>query len=425
MRRLAFILCMALMPGLWAGSTCAAEMTPAQQHIARAEKRVRNRPGSTPGYNDLAIAFARRARETGDPSFYTKARQALSKSFQIAPDNFEGRKARTWVLLGMHEFSAALAEAKKLSREMPDDLQVYGYLADAHVELGNYREAEEAAQWMLDMRPGAIPGLTRAAYLRELFGDIEGALELMNTAFTQTSPNEVEDRAWILTQMAHLDSSRGKLDYAEQLLNAALRLFPDYHYALGQQAQLRIMQGRFAEAIALQKKRYAIAPHPENLFEVAQALERAGQKQAAATAYAEFARAARTEMNSLDNANRELIYYFLGAGNSPAEALRVAELEISRKRDVYTLNAYAWALYRLGRYAEARTQIKAALSVGIRDANMLYRAGAIEAKLKNHKAAKQFFEQSLETNTRSDSASAARSALAQLSAVRTSHGATR
>ena len=31
---------------------------------------------------------------------------------------------------------------------------------------------------MLDMRPGNVPGLTRAAYLRELFGDHERAVEL-------------------------------------------------------------------------------------------------------------------------------------------------------------------------------------------------------------------------------------------------------
>ena len=31
---------------------------------------------------------------------------------------------------------------------------------------------------MLDLRPGNLPGLTRAAYLRELFGDLDGSVEL-------------------------------------------------------------------------------------------------------------------------------------------------------------------------------------------------------------------------------------------------------
>jgi hypothetical protein len=57
---------------------------------------------------------------------------------------------------------------------------------------------------MLDIRPGNVPGLTRAAYLRELFGDVDGSIELMEMAYRQTPPNELEDRAWILTQLAHL-----------------------------------------------------------------------------------------------------------------------------------------------------------------------------------------------------------------------------
>ena len=81
---------------------------------------------------------------------------------------------RVWVLLGKHQFAAALELARSLNKEIPDDVQVYGFLTDALVELGNYKEAEEACQWMLDLRPGNVAALTRASYLRELFGDIEG-----------------------------------------------------------------------------------------------------------------------------------------------------------------------------------------------------------------------------------------------------------
>ena len=76
-------------------------------------------------------------------------------------------------------------EAKKLNKRMPDDVMIYGFLTDANVELGNYKDAETAAQSMLDLRPGNLPALTRAAYLRELFGDIDGSLELMNMAYNR------------------------------------------------------------------------------------------------------------------------------------------------------------------------------------------------------------------------------------------------
>ena len=67
---------------------------------------------------------------------------------------------------------------------MPDDVLVYGFLVDGYTELGRYADAEKAAQWMLDIRPGNVPALTRASHLRELFGDHEGAVELMDTVLS-------------------------------------------------------------------------------------------------------------------------------------------------------------------------------------------------------------------------------------------------
>src|SRR5215472_12077480 len=99
------------------------------------------------------MACARRARETSDAAWYGKAEEALKRSFAIAPDNFEGLKVWTWLLLGRHEFARALESATRLNQRTPDDITLYGYLADANVELGNYDAAVAAAQWMLNLRP--------------------------------------------------------------------------------------------------------------------------------------------------------------------------------------------------------------------------------------------------------------------------------
>ncbi|MGH9785644.1 MAG: hypothetical protein ACRD88_15820, partial [Terriglobia bacterium] len=134
------------------GITPPASLSPAEQKIEQARRWVDRNPSQYQAYNDLALALARRARETADPNYYRQAEEALQKSLELAPNNFEGRKIRAWVLLGKHEFAPALEVAKELNREMPDDILVYGFLADAHAELGNYTESEDAAQWMLNMR---------------------------------------------------------------------------------------------------------------------------------------------------------------------------------------------------------------------------------------------------------------------------------
>ena len=130
--------------------------TPAQQKIAWAEAAIKAHPDHSQPYNDLAVAYVRRARETADPGYYDQAETALQKSFQITPDNLEGQKARLMILLGRGEFARALGLAKALNKKTPDDVLLYGFIADAAIELGDYGDAEEAAQWMLDMRPGNV-----------------------------------------------------------------------------------------------------------------------------------------------------------------------------------------------------------------------------------------------------------------------------
>lgn len=358
----------------------AGSETPAERRIAIARKKIARDPQHYHGYNELALALTQRARETADALFYQQAEDAVKTSLSLSPENFEALKVRTWVLLGQHRFVEALALATALNRKAPDDLMVYGMLTDANIELGKYDDAEKAAQWMLDLRPGNIPAMTRAAYLRELFGDVDGAIELMQAALGRLPFQETEDRAWVLTQIGHLELVRKRPAEAEHAIEQALDLFPNYHYALGVLADVRTAQKRHRDAAALQAQRYSAAPHPENLYELAEAQARAGMTAEAAKNYAEFETAARREMASQDNANRELISYLVGAGRQPAEGLTLARREIARRGDVYTREALAWALFKNGRRAEARKEIAAVLSVGVQHPRVLERATAIQGK---------------------------------------------
>ncbi|HJT90284.1 MAG TPA: tetratricopeptide repeat protein [Bryobacteraceae bacterium] len=362
-------------------------LSPAEISIHKAQEQIAQKPDHYPYYNALAMAYARRARETSDVAFYGKAEETLKQSFALAPDNYEGLKVKAWLLLGRHEFALALEAARDLNRRMPDDVTVYGYMVDANVELGNYPDAVAAAQWMLDLRPGNVAGLTRAAYLRELHGDLEGAAGLMQMAYDATPYQESEDRAWILTQMAHLYLNAGDGKRAETYAGGALELFPDYHYALGVLGQLRMAQSRYGDAAALFQKLYAAAPHAENLYALAEALERAGRKEEAAKDFAEFKRLALRESALADNANHELIAYYADYEHNPAAALAVARKELGRRHDVFTLDAYAWALEASGNHASANEAIEKALAVGIRDPKLRHHAEVIAAHLASVPAA--------------------------------------
>jgi tetratricopeptide (TPR) repeat protein len=404
MRRIISVLCMMMIVATLAAAqnlTGAAntDLSPAAQSIAAASKAISDKPTECAGYNLLATALVRSAQETSDVSFYPQAEDAVKKSLEIAPNNFDAEKIRVSILFGEHEYPAALEAAKALNKKVPDDVIIYGLLTDANVELGNYKDAETSAQWMLNLRPGNLPALICAAHLRELFGDTEGAYELMDLAYQSTPPTEIGERAGILTQMGHLRLASGNIDAAEEIFQQALKSFPKDPSALGNLAQVRITQKRYADAVVFLQQRYQDVPRAENLYDLAEALQLAGRDGEAKKAFAEFEAKSLLESSKKNNANRDLVFYYADHAQQPAKALKVAQQQYAWRHDVYTLDAYAWALHVNGQNAEASKQIETALAVGIRDSKIFAHAGEIALKLGDRAAAQNYLQEAVSLHT--------------------------
>jgi tetratricopeptide (TPR) repeat protein len=373
--------------------------TSSSQAIINAQAMVTRNPKSADGYATLGLALCHRAEEISDAGLYVQADEAFNKALALAPNDFEAEKGQVCVALGRHQFAHALDMATALNKRVPDDVMVYGMLVDANVALGNYGQAEKAAQWMLNLRPGNTPALIRAARLREVFGDQEGAIELLRIVLDVAAPGDVERHVNTLSQIAHLNLEIGNLDSAEAELKQALTMLPNDRNALNHKAQLCRIQGRPAEAVQLLRQSYKAAPELETLYRLAEAMDAAGMKDAAKGIFGEFERQAQAESSHDANANRELIFYYADRANQPARALQVAEEEASRRHDVYTLDAYAWALYKNARNAEAKMHMDGALKVGVRDASIFYHAGEIELQLGNVAQAEHYLHAGAEMNS--------------------------
>ena len=271
-------------------------------------------------------------------------------------EGYDARKARVAELLQRREFVAALDLAKALNKQTPDDVMVYGYMADAQTALGDYGEAVENTQWMLRLRPGNAQGLLRAGLLRELHGDANGALDALQMAYDATPFANRADRAWTLAQMSRVDLAAGDVKGAEGYANSALEIAPENDAALGALGEARMAQKRYGEAAELFAKRYAASRRAADLFAVGKARAAGGDASAAKT-LSEFERAAVRVEDAPDNANGALAEYYLDFVKAPGKALAVAEKETARRHDVFTLTVYARALRAGGHAGRAEEQM--------------------------------------------------------------------
>jgi tetratricopeptide (TPR) repeat protein len=413
MKTLVFALFLAICASGVASASEGGSSSPAELRIEGAQKVLQKQPNRYQAYNDLALAFVRRARETGDNSYYEQARAAIANSLQIEPENFEAEQAQVDLQLAEHRYRPALELARALNYRMPDAVLIWGYMAEAEAALGDYQQAEEAAQWMMNLRPGNLPAYLTGADLRQDWGDIDGAEEYLSKALQQTPPFETEETAWILTRMARLLRQSGRPDTAEALLQKALKTFPDYYLSLEELAEIRLDQHLYPKAVELLEKRNQSFPSPSSQLLAARAYEGGGRLADAAKMYAEFESGARAQGALSDDANSDLITYYADHAHQPQEALRIARLEMQNRHDVWALDAYAWALYANSQYAEADQQIEKALAFGTRDAVLYYHAGAIEAAFGKRAEASRYMQASLDLNPTSEVSETARRAVTQ------------
>jgi tetratricopeptide (TPR) repeat protein len=349
-----------------AGAGTSTAGSPAEMQIERARAELEAHPGRVKSLNALAVALTRRARESGDTRYYEDAAQALEQASRSEPDNPASMRIAAWVAMGRHQFAAAYDLTRRYDRRHGADPWNLSVMGDALMELGRYDEAEKAYQRMVDLKPGPI-AYSRVAYLRELRGDLQGAEEMMRTAYAATRPEESEDRAWLQVQVAHLRSLQNDAAGAEAAYRQALAEFPGYHYALAGHSELALRLGRAEEAAALAQRSIDAAPHAERYLLLADALRALDRETEARAAEDTFERLALANVDNPDNENHDLVLYYLERRPDPARALAIARLEATRRQDIHTLDRLAMALEANGRHHEAARLMKRIREIGSRD----------------------------------------------------------
>ncbi|MBD0326821.1 MAG: tetratricopeptide repeat protein [Pyrinomonadaceae bacterium] len=377
------------------------KQSPADLRIKAAQRMIEQAPKEPDGYNLLASAYSQKARETGDFSLNAKVDEALARSLELSPDNYDALKLRAKLLLTYHKFRDALEVARRAQSIRPQDHDVYGALTDALVELGEYEEAVKTAQTMVDLRPDTS-SYSRVSYLRELHGDTTGAIEIMVDAIKAASPQDPENLAWCRVQLGNLLMNTGKLSEAEREFDKALQLVPDYQMALEAKARARIAAGDLDSAISINKREQERdATSADAALALGDLYARKGHTEEATRQYELFESLERTNA-AAENDWHHLIYFWADHDRNLDEALALARAARDSRRDIYTCDALGWTLFKRGQLTEAKAAIDEATRLGTRDARILYHAGLIYKELGERQKAANYLKLALETNASFD-----------------------
>jgi tetratricopeptide (TPR) repeat protein len=245
----------------------------AKASILTLQNDIRKKPTDQKKRLLLALAYMQEARVTGEhPHYYPLANDLLDDVIESASANknllFETLVAKATVQLSLHQFEKALKTAQRAEKIDTTTASLYGVLCDAYVELGDYAKAIAAADRMTSIRPD-IRSYSRISYLREIHGDMTGAIEAMNEAIASGVPG-LEQTAWARITLGNLYEAIGNLNEAEMQYRLALAERPSYAFAIGALGRIEAKRKNYDKSIEMLKEASEIMPEFSFQQEMAQ-----------------------------------------------------------------------------------------------------------------------------------------------------------
>lgn len=362
------------------------------------QARIRRAPDDVNAYAMLGAAYVQRARETGDPTYYGRAEAAFDEALKRDPQNVEALIGKGTLALSRHQFREALALGEQARSLNPTIPRIYGLIGDAQVELGQYEAALESFQTMVDMRPD-LSSYSRASYMRELYGDVQGAIEAMQWAVQAGGPN-LENANWTRVQLGHLYFNSGRLDEAEAVYRRALTVYPGYVPAIAGLARVHAARGEYDQAIQLYTDVVNRMPLAEYVIALGDVYEAAGRSAEAQQQFDLVRAIERLYLANGVDTDLEMALFQVdhNQGQNLDETLARARRAFEKRPTIHAADVLAWALYQDGQYAQAYELSQQALQLGTKDALLFFHAGMIAYRLGHRAEAQAYLEQALALN---------------------------
>ncbi len=345
---------------------------PIDRELRALQTAVQRLPDRADGWVRLAEGWVKKARNAQAERLYERAEAAARRAMVLSPNNPGAQRVLALALQNAHRFKEMRALATNMTRAAPRSADGWGLLCDAALELGDYPAAEAACQQMVDLAPG-LPAWVRAAWLRWITGDADGALALWHEALRVVPTDDIEPRAWVFSEVGHLSWSRGRLEEAAAAYAQALVLQPNHAPSLFGRGRLALARGDAAAAVQDLRDAAAARASEVTSYWLAAALRAAGQPAEAATL-----EAALTAASDFDDP-RSTALFLATHRRDPQRAIDLARRDFEARGDVFSEDALSFALFRAGRLDEAAVHSARALRLKTPDPLLWAHAGLLAA----------------------------------------------
>jgi len=346
-----------------------------QNAYAQMKKRIQE--GEEPLKNKLQMAqlFTMEARITGEHGHYYPAAQELLKSIlaeKEVPDDLRFMTLTTLagVQLSQHEFRQALESGSAAIALNSHNAQIHGVMVDAYVELGQYESAVKMADKMVSIRPD-IRSYARVSYLREIHGQVDGAIEAMQMAVQAGLPG-TEETSWAALQLGELLERYGYQKEAAEVYRGIIKERKDYPFAIANLASLEMEKGNTEEAEKLLKKACSIIPEVGFYQDLAALYQQTGREQEAQKLIQEVKVMLQDDVDSGHRMELEYADVYENLEKDLDKALEFALKAYQDRPENIDVNQLLARLYfKKEAYAKAEAHLKKAASTNSKDPDLL------------------------------------------------------
>lgn len=360
------------------------------------QERLRAHPEDQRAYVVLGEAYLQKARDTGDPAFYTKADAVLRKAVELKGDDFEALAAQGALALARHQFRDAERLGARASQINPYNATALGVAGDAQIELGEYPAAIQTFQRMVDLRPD-LSSYARVSYARELHGDMTGAIEAMRQAAVAGGPAP-ENVAWTSWQLGTLYFDVGDLDSAQRELERGLAILPRYVHAEAGLGMVEAARGHHDAAIARYTAAVNAMPWPAYVIALGDLYQVSGKPEDAAREYGLVEAMEQLFKENGVDVDMDLALFDADHRRNLDEAVALARQAYRDRPSVTAADALAWTLYQHGDCREAAAVERDAMRLGTKLPLMLFHAGMVAGCAGDAAAARGYLEQTERIN---------------------------